>query len=105
MYNNELDKLEIQISALENHIEDNEEFVYEDEFEEMNDSMLDEYEQLKDMLDITFEVNISEKKLEQLEQSLERLDKFKKRIDKIQEKAGIESEDDNSMMFPNNDGD
>ena len=104
IYKEQIDILEKQIIHLENLIEDNEEFVYEDEFETLNEAMLEKEQELDATLEYPFEDKMNDKVIEEISKQVKRFKKLKTRIKSIQDTAGKESEDDiNSMMFPNDD--
>ena len=104
IYKTELDTLEKQILTMEELIEDNDEFIYEDDFEELNDKLLDKQDELDAMLSNPYDDRMSENEMEKVSIQIRRFKNLKKRIKSIQDAAGRESDDDlRSMMFPNDD--
>jgi len=104
IYKTELDKLEQQILKIEESIEENDDFIYESDFEELNDKLLEKEIELEDMLSNPYDDRMSENEMEKVSIQVKRFKKLRNRIKSIQETAGKESEDDiRSMMFPNDD--
>jgi len=104
IYKTELNKLEEQILKIEELIEENDEFICENEFEVLNDKLLDKQNEMEDMLSNPYDDKMSENEMEKVSIQIKRFKKLKNRIKSIQDTAGKESEDDiRSMMFPNDD--
>ncbi len=107
MYNQELEKLKNDIQEIENKIDDNDEFVFEDEFETLNDAILAQHDELFEDLNAYFDKDVINEKVEELvHKQLKELAKLKKRINAIQSQAGKESNEDIlGFMFPDGDED
>jgi hypothetical protein len=102
MYKDEIEKLEKQILNIENLIDKDEEYIYEDEFEMLNETMLNKWNELNATLEQPLEDKMCDELVEKINKNVKKLKSFKNRIKNIQETVGRAWEDDdNSMMFPN----
>lgn len=103
--NTELKKLEAEVLDLENKIEEDENYIYENEFEIESSAILNNYDELKDRIYFP-ESGLTEKIEMEVRFQLISLKKIKAKIDAIQEICGnIDAEGMDDMMNPNRDED
>jgi hypothetical protein len=107
MYNQEIEKLKNDIQEIEDRIEENEDFIFEEEFENLNDSVIAQEEEIRENLKSYFDRDVINEKTEALvHKQLKELSKLKNRITDIQSQAGkVSNEDIRDIMFPDGEDD
>lgn len=107
MYNEEIEKLKNDIQEIEDKIEENEDFIFDEEFENLNDNAIAQEEEIRENLKSYFARDVINEKTEALvHKQLKELSKLKNRINDIQAQAGkVSNEDIMDMMFPDGEDD